>query len=463
MKKLTLLILTGITLLSCGVSSSSVTSESSKSDESSAVTSDTTSDVINTSESNITSEETSTPPSTESLPPVSEEPSEPDIDSSEPNPDSSEEDAPLSDLTEIRALGLTYVPFVNAVGVYTSNVTATFTAQLLTAQDYITTQAGYGDRYFAFVANETGYITLKMSYRYYENLNKYHENQDVYTFTGHIGLYNDEVVVELTAKPTHLPGVSLTYDLNSFSAARGDLTNFITNVKSLKRNSKGIAFNPQPTTYTLKYVEKVENAIALFTDGVSYVKMHSHQKINNYFTLGKVYNLTVREGSFYYYAEFEYLSHTTSNKVITEDFSSAAQISASALYNYTYDDSKGKENATGNMNYMDISANRFYFEGYVNIYADQPKYSLVIDDTSKPDYGTYINARDGKALFINNDHSANKYLNELENFSPLYDYTFPESNGVKPKISFYFTPYRMNSQKYWQIQIFTDTVTVLDV
>lgn len=454
MKKVILLILTNVVLLSCGV-----TSEGSSDSSTNETTSSTPSSASSSSGSELTSEVTSEPPSSSASESSSEFSSESSSESSSSS--SEEENAPLTDLTLIETRGRTFQHLVNAVGVYTSNEMAAFTAQLLTAQDYITTQAGYGDRYFAYVANSTGYITLKMPSAYYNKLNKYHEDQDVYEFVGKIGLYNDEVVVELTAEPTHLPGVTLAYDLTSFATVRGDLTNFITNVKSLKRNSKGIAYNPVPTTYTLKYVGKVENAIALFTDGTSYVKMHSHQKINNYFTLNYVYNLTVREGSFYYYAQFEYLDSSPSNALITEDFTSAATITAASLYNYTYDDSKGKENATGNMNYMNISASRFYFEGYVNIYFDSPKYSLVFDDTSKADYGTYINARDAKALFINNDHSVNKYLEELESYSPLYQYTFPGPNGVKPKISFYFTPYRMNSNHYWQIQVFTATITEL--
>lgn len=374
---------------------------------------------------------------------------------------SEEPPVPLNDLSEIRTLGLTFQNLVNDVGVYTSNRVATFTAQLLTVQDYITTQKGYGDHHMAYVANETGYITLNMSEAYYKYLKGYQENQDVYEFFGKIGLYNDEVVVVLTKKPTYLPSVSLSYNLNDFAIARGDLSNFITNTKSLKRNSKGIAFNPTPTKYTLKYVAKVENAIALFTDGTYYVKMHSHDKINNFFTLGSVYDLIVREGSFYYYAQFEYLQKTSSSAEITENYSSATNTTAVSLYNYRYDAGEGKENASVNMNYMDISASLFYFEGYANVYEKDSEFSIVFDDTSKADYRAYTNARDGKALFANNEDSVNKSEYDLDKYSPFYEYTFPLDDGIKPKIGFYFTPYRMNPLKYWQIQVFANTIVEL--
>lgn len=433
MKKNILLILMSIMLLGCNPLPNDNTSSTRE-----EPTSPTTSEDPNTS--TVTTE----PTTDDTIPDTSEEPV-----------------VPMTDLSEIRSLGLTFQNLVNDVGVYTSNKPATFTAQLLAAQDYITTQKGYGDRYMAYVANETGYITLNMTYAYYENLNKYHENQDVYEFSGKIGLYNDEVVVVLSKKPTHLPNVSLTYNLSDFAIARDNLTNFITNVKALKRNSKGIAFNPTPATYTLKYVVDVKNTIALFTDGTHYVKMHSHEKINNLFTPGSVYDLIVREGSFYYYAEFEYLQKKNSSVEIVEDYSNATITTAKSLYDYFYDDEKGKENALVNMNYMDISASLFYFEGYVNVYFKYPNYSIVFDDTSKADYGTYINARDGKALFANNDNSASKSLTSLEKYSPFYEYTFPVEGGSKPKIGFYFTPYRMSPEDYWQIQVFANTIIEL--
>lgn len=70
-----------------------------------------------------------------------------DTNTSEESSEEPSEEITITSLSEASTLAKSYVTLRNEKGVYKSDVFMTFTAQLLTLQDYITTQSGYNNRY----------------------------------------------------------------------------------------------------------------------------------------------------------------------------------------------------------------------------------------------------------------------------------------------------------------------------
>lgn len=400
------------------------------------------------------------------IPPSSDDPVTSEVPpSSEDSSVSEEKPETLSDLDEIRTLALTYTSLVNEKGVYKSDVYAEFTAQLLTLQDYITTQSGYNNRYKAFVANETGYLTVNLNYAQYDLMKNYKAQQQVYKFKGYVGLYNGEVEVDMDGlgKVEYLAGVTLPYDYKTFASEGGTIATILGRIKSAPINTKGISWSTNIVKVTLKYLAKIENEVALFSDGMKIIQVHGHDKLNNGFTLNDVYEIYAREGLYQFKPSLEYIGHRTVSSAISVDYNLISELSTAAnIYNYKYtidDDRPYVMNA--NYAYTDLLTKVFYFEGYANYYQKDASHFVVIEDTAKESfYTTYTAAFGAKALFVNNAHSTNiKTTTDWEN-SP-FNYYVDGPATEKVKIGLYFVGYAYNTQKYWQVQVLENTIVEL--
>lgn len=371
--------------------------------------------------------------------------------------DSSSSEQPIqykTNIGEMRSIAAGLSSSVNEKNVATSNIKARFTAQILTVQDYITTQNGYTNRYKAFVANDTGYIVVCLSLSGYDYVKGYADKQQCYTFEGNIGLYcgEPEIVMDSSAKPTYLSGTTLTYTLEKTAVSTiSDAFNFI---KTIPVNSKGIGFSSTPVTMELKYISKLENAVALFSDGTNVIQIHGHDKINNQLSLGGVYEVTGLRGIFNYKSELEFIGFKAITKTIEVDYSSVTNLTAAQLYAYDYDLDHAY---SSNYEYAEQFTKIYRYVGYANYYIKGSNYSIVFDDSAKDYYNTITNAITGKSVFLNNDNSVNLYTEaDIRNCPFMLDAA--KVKAEKVLISFYFTPYLRNTTGYWQIQVFEDTV-----
>lgn len=376
---------------------------------------------------------------------------------------SSEKDTTLlSDISDIKNVGQDYASKVDADGYYVSDVLAEFNAQLLMVEDYISA-AGQKAQYTAFVANETGYISVLLAYeKGYETLKKYVDEQQVYKIKGYVAYMDGQVAVDTrtVANPQHLAGVSLNYDYRLFAENGGTITNLVDRINEKKFNVKGVSASAKLYKYTLKYLMKVENTIALFSDGTKIIMAHGHDKINNSLREGFVYDVYGREGYHQFRPQIKLIGVVT-NSSATIDFdykANAEAMSGAKLYTYKYEKDKNAY-ISSNMDYAALFVKVFKFSGYVNYYQKDGKFSYVLDDSAKnKSYDTYTNAYSAKTLFLNNNGYVNETGAEITS-RDLFSYA-PGGEFAGVKIDLYFVAYMWNTNHYWQIQLFLDSIPV---
>lgn len=365
---------------------------------------------------------------------------------------SSEEDSVLTDISAIKAVAATFNKNdVNNRGVYTSTIEAKITEQLLTLQDYGTTKAGYNGRYKAFVANATGFITVNLSEAGYMNMRDYKEEQQVYTFAGVVGLYNDEVEIDmgLSAKPTFHSGLTLSYDYKVFATEADTISELKSTVlaNDFKFNVKGTGWKQAIYRLDLQYVKDIVNETLLFSDGENVIEVHGHSKIKNGLTPGETYAVYGRLGLYNFRPELEHIAITPSAENIELSFANAVQITAANIFTYSFANDDDYLLAK-NKNYAGIVNNVYYFEGYLNFYLKGDKYHLLLEDTfSETIRSSETNAYAAKSLSIKNSDSRNLSDSQL-NFSPFVDYVEGGKFGV------YITPHEY-SKLAWDVFVLT--------
>ena len=255
------------------------------------------------------------------------------------NSGSETEDVVLRDISEIKNLAATFDKTkVNKWGVYTSTVKAEITAQLLTLQDYTTTKEGYNGRYKAFVANETGFITVNIPYD--KNMVDFKQDQQVYTFSGVVGLYNDEIEIDTgIIKPIRQVGVSLDYDYKEFATPETSIASLRESLfkPEFKVNVKGIGWKQAINRMDLEYVAKVDSAIALFSDGENVIEVHGHDKVNGGLTVGQTYTVYGRPGLFNFRPELEYIGFVSKDQSVKLSFVNVPTITAADIYKYGFE------------------------------------------------------------------------------------------------------------------------------
>lgn len=385
-----------------------------------------------------------------------------DTNTSEESSEEPSEEITITSLSEASTLAKSYVTLRNEKGVYKSDVFMTFTAQLLTLQDYITTQSGYNNRYKAFVANETGHITVNMDYSQYSLIKDYKDKQQVYKFQGYLGLYNDEPEIDMVGqgKVSYQEGMTLDYDYKVFAKDGVSIAESLNRVKNTPFNTKGINWSENIYKFNLKYLTKVENAVALFSDGTNVIQLHSHDRINNSFSVGNSYYIYAREGMYNFKPNLEYIGLENGPEVVTDYQTMKSDMNAVTLYNYKYQ--VDKPNAlNANMQYADQMVKLFYTESYANYYAKDGMHYVVLEDTAKETfYATDTGAISAKAMFVNNDNSVRLWTETDWANCPFNDYVDGPA-ATKIKIGYYFVAYAYNTIGYWQVQVLTDTIVTI--
>lgn len=370
----------------------------------------------------------------------------------------SEEEIIYQDLNEIRQIAESFENMTNEANVYASTVKAKFRAQLLAHQDYIAGGSDYTYRNKALVANESGVMLVSMNGNDYSLIKDYASSQQVYDFEGTISYYNGQAEVTLTKRPTYLDGITLDYTLIRTQVS--SIKDVFDQLKVTPLNNKAIGYIAEPMNMSLRYLMKLENNLALFSDGINVIQVYGHDKINNSFTIGGVYDLSFMPGLYINKPTFNYLAHQASDDELpTLEVSKA--MGATELYSYSYiKEPRFASDFAKNLSYAETLINAYVFEGFVNYYVKDGQANISFDDQAKAPYATYQNAVSAKSLFINNEsglklYSAQDFLN--------CDFWPEASNAAAEKnlVEFIFVPYLFNTNGYFQIQVFENTYSTL--
>lgn len=365
----------------------------------------------------------------------------------------------LTSIIEIKNYAKTLTPLITKDydEVVTSEKLATITAQLLTVIDHTTTKSGYTSRYKAVVGNDTGIVYVALSDLGYTYIKDYIHQKQTYTFKGKIGLYNleAEIVMEINQKPL-LSAQPITFNLNDFATEITQIATLQNQLKDFKVNTKGTGFTTSLYKLTLKYLAKLENSLALFTDGEKVIQVHGDDKLNNQFNLSsiKAYTLYGLFGLFGYKAEFKFIAYENSDVNISFDYLNfkTHKLTGNQLYTHK---PKVDDHSLSVMNknyaYAELFFDIYLFEGYANFYIKGVKENLVFDDTTKNYYSTQENAYHNFALFVNNSSCQDLAYANLST-CPYVNEAY--LNAIdKSQQAFYFIPYLANSVGYWQIHI----------
>lgn len=378
--------------------------------------------------------------------------------SSSSSSSSSETRDPITNIAEMRDLGLSYASLVNDRGVYTSDVKAKFTAQILINHDAWTTEGGYTSRYKVLVANETGRIFVALRKTDYDKFVDYFEKQQVYSFEGYIGIYDNEpeIVVGANDEVKYLSGVTLDYNLDLFTETVSDIATAYTRIKNLKVNTKGTGASSQIVQLTLRYVAKLENSNALFTDGQNMLHVHGHDKINGALSENSTYLVRGILAIFHFKAEILLIDTKFTSDIVTVNYEDiATDISAADVYKLKYNEDHPEYSY--NYDYAESFTKLYRFEGYVGDYEKDNALNIVFEDTAKNPYATYQGARDAKALFANNKSCETLYTESDFLNCPFIEF-WEDKKEDKVKVEFYFVAYLLNTQGYWQVNALEDTI-----
>ncbi len=408
---------------------------------------------IVTSEPIISSEDSTSSEEVTSTITTSQEDSQTSEDSQPPT----SEDHVYQDISEIKALAASLATDVNESNIAISDYRVQVRAQLLLIQDYVAGGNDYSYRHKALIANETGYMLAALDGTSYDLIKPYVDQQQVYDFQGYIGLYNGHAEIVVDARPTYLEGVSLDYQLPSL--AKPSISQvFEDHIIEEPLNNKGIGYDISIQTMTLKYVMKLENSLALFSDGTNVIQVYGHAKFTNGFSLGSVYEITYIPGQYIYKPTLNYIAHKLSDVQI-DDINEGESISASELYDASYiKEPKFASDYLHNQQYAALFIEVYEFQGFVSYYIKGDDYNIVFEDQASNGYNTYMNAASAEALFINNESGLGLYTNrDFENC--MFWEQASLDREEKSAVDFMFVPYLYNTNHYFQIHVFETTYT----
>lgn len=417
-------------LVSCGapVSSDEKSSTLPSSSESPSSSVETTSSSTSNSSTSSTSSETSTTPDTSTS-------------SSESSQEKVFEAVTVKTARDYSKL----LGTENSDGVATSSKFLSVNVRLFSIFDRVSTSGGYGpQRYSGFASDNTEGINISFGSLIYGKLKDY-KGQDTsyYTFEGELTSYKGQLEIyaekaTFIAKPTF----TVNYEsIQKFAVQEDDIKGIQTDIASLRLNRSGSAIGDL-ISFEAKYLEKLDNAVLLFTDGANFIRLHGSNKISNSFTLNQSYTVLASLGMFRYVPSLEFVDKTSLTKEIETPLSSK-DITASDLYKVSYQ----KDNEEHSIDYENVFYTSVGFSGYVNRYVKDQKTYFVLDDVKKDqDYSTLEAAMSAKALFINNPSEKGiSTETDLAN-SALYD------NYISGEILYIsFLPYLLNTTGYWMI------------
>lgn len=343
---------------------------------------------------------------------------------------------------EIKEIAKGFKGKENSVGVYESNIEADIDLTLIACLDAVTTKTGYGDRYKILMCDDNDYIYIKTSAENYQYLKQYVNDRSLYNIKGNISLYNNEVEITVSTKPTYL-NTSKNINYDNFASLK-TLSETYDELNDLKLNCKGISFSKIVKIHAKCLSKDINNTNMYFGNGDYIINVHGNDKVTNKFTKDNNYVLYAALSMHNFRPSLEYVYHTSLNdEDIIIDYSNLETKQASDFYKYTYEVDKDSSYP----NYSSMFKHPYFVEGYFNLYIKSNKYYAVIESTYKDTYySTYQNARSAKTLMIVNENyvglSDLKYLpvlNELENGTKIKAIVFPYlwNTNDYPQIYYY--------------------------
>lgn len=333
--------------------------------------------------------------------------------------------------------------FANAVGVYESDQEAEFEVKLLASLDAITTKAGYGNRYKLLVANDEGYIYLKVGPEIYSRLKS--KSGTCYRVRGTVSLYCGEAELTVNEMPEEI--ASRDY---SVAFEKRTLEEIYLHLSRVTTNTKGCAFSSL-TSFQGKYLGAMDDAVLLFFDGEKIIQVHGDSKVKNGLSQNAVYLISGAMTLFNYKPGIEYISsqRVDGDFDYTIDKTELETIDRTCYENF-YEVDKNESYPEYSSFYQELKI----FRGYANLYYKNSGEYLVLDTAFNENYySTYTAAAQNKALFLHNDSCVNLTTEKDRTACPLYAYVDDEIY-----VEMVVAPYLWNTNKYWQVYVLEDTI-----
>lgn len=355
--------------------------------------------------------------------------------------ESSEQIIQTHTIKQIKEIASNYTSMKNDVGVYESSIEINIDLKLLACLDAITSKSGYGDRYKVLMSDGIDYIYVKTNFNNYDYLKNYVNDQSTYNINGTISLYNDEVEITNSIKPTYLPNKIIEMDYNTL-AKNQSLNEIYADLNKLTLNCKGVAFSKIIKTEVICLAKDINNTNMYFANNDKIINVHGHDKVTNKFSVGNSYTLYGALSMHNFRPSLEYVYHTSLDKQVPFDTSNLKTITASSFYNYKYEVDKNPAYPE----YSKFFENAYIIEGYANLYIKDSKEYVVFEDSYNENiYQKYENAATKKAVFFVNENYI-KLTSSNSSYCPLYEYAL---SATKVKIIVF--PYLWNTQKYFQV------------
>jgi uncharacterized protein involved in tolerance to divalent cations len=332
----------------------------------------------------------------------------------------------------------------NNVGVYESNISVTMELKLLACLDAITTKSGYGDRYKILMTDGFDYIYLKTNQENYNYLKNEVKKQYVYSITGNISLYNDEVELTVSNKPIYLENKVLEVNYDSFVEYK-TLENVYDEINSLKLNCKGVAFSKLVKVDVKCLAKDINNTNLFFGNGEYIINVHGHSAVTNSFVKDNSYTLIGALSMHNFRPSLEFVTSTNSQDVsFTTD--NLTTMKGSEFYKYTYETDEDPSYP----NYSNLFKKPYLVTGYANSYLKSNKEYIVLEDNYNQNYySSYTAAKNAKAIFFVNENYTGLEESKTQ-YCPMYE---PLLSGTQ--IGVIVFPYLWNTQNYPQVYCYS--------
>lgn len=327
------------------------------------------------------------------------------------------------------------------------------------------------NQYKVFLYDDTGYIYIGINdERYNAVFKKKQCLNSYYKFRGIINKYlgtTNEIIMgygesDIKAGYTWLEGYSgpefNTTHLANFAGALKTMDEIFKLDQAMYVNIKGTHYGSL-VAFKGQYVEKVENAVALFANGKKVMKVHGHGKLNNAFSKpddsvnGDCYTIYGVLTMFKCVPEIEYVDHvkiTEESEKVSYDVSDLTTKTGANFWQYTYD--SDNEVNKHNSGYAALHPEIWHYEGYVHVVLYSGKYNFALCDTEGYT-NTYLTTgksgteKSKKALRLNNSNETEISSEGDLNRSVLYNY-------LGQRISINLVAYSYNTSYYWQVEAF---------
>ena len=334
-----------------------------------------------------------------------------------------------------------YKGLENSVGVYESNYYVEIDLALIACLDAITTKTGYGDRYKILMSDGNDYIYIKTKQENYTYLKNYVEDRGVYTVKGYISLYNNEVELTVSEKPTYLSNKTIDINYESL-AAKDTLENIYNEMYGLKLNCKGIAFSKIVAIDVVCLAKDINNTNLYFGNGSRIINVHGSDKVTNKFVVGSSYTLYGALNMHNFRPGLEYVHSVKLDSNIEFNVDTAKEMKAEDFYKYKYETDKDASYP----NYSKLFEYPYIIKGYANSYTKDNKEYVVFEDKYNTNYySTYQNAMNAKAVFFVNENYI-KLTASNNKYCPMYEHI-----DVGTNLETIVFPYLWNTQKYPQV------------